>query len=52
MSEIQLIKFFVSRSFDLIQGNWECEKHAVMLGCLCKSPLRKDDGIYLQNGET
>ena len=35
--EIHLIKSFVSRSFDLIEGHWECKKHAVMLGCLCKA---------------
>ena len=28
---------FVSWSFDLIEGHWECEKHATMLGCLCKA---------------
>ena len=34
------IKIFVSRSFDLIEDNWECETRAVKLGCLCKAPLR------------
>ena len=33
---------FVSRSFDLIEGHWECEKHAIRLGCLiCKALLRE-----------
>ena len=40
--EIHWIKIFVSWSFDLIEGHWECEKHAVMLGFLCKSLLREE----------
>ena len=34
--EMHGIKIFVSRSFGLNEGHWECEKLAVMLGCLCK----------------
>ena len=30
----------------------ECEKHAVMLGCLCKALLRDEGATHLQNGET
>ena len=48
--EIHWIKFFVSRSFDLIEGHWECEKHAVMLGCLCKALLIKDRATHLHSG--
>ena len=50
--KIHLIKIFVSLSFNLIEGYWECKKHAVMLGCLCKAILRKEGGTHLQNGET
>ena len=49
---VRFIEFFVSRSFDLIEGHWECEKHAVMLDCLCKALLREDGATHLQNGET
>ena len=40
-SEIHLIKIFVSLSYDINEGHWECEKHAVMLGCLYKALLKK-----------
>ena len=43
---------FVSRSFDLIEGHWECERHAVMPGCLCQALLREEGVTHLQNGET
>ena len=46
------MKSFVSRSFDLIEGHWYCEKHAVMLCCLSKALLRDDGATHLQNGET
>ena len=46
------LKSFVSRSFDLIEGHWECEKHAAILGCLCKAPLREEGATHLQNGDT
>ena len=49
---LKSLKIFVSRSFDLIKGYWECEKHAVMFGCLCKALLRKEGGTHLQNRET
>ena len=39
--EINQIKIFVSWSFDLIEGHWKCEKHYIMLGCLCKPLLRE-----------
>ena len=48
-SEIRGIKIFVRRSFDLIKGHWDCEKHAVMLGCLCKALLREEGATHLQN---
>ena len=48
-SEIHWIKIFV---FDLIEGHWEREKHAAMLGCLCKALLREEGAKHLQNGET
>ena len=51
-SEIHLIKIFVSLSCDINEEHWECEKHAVMLGCLCKALLREEDATHLQNGET
>ena len=35
-----------------IEGHWECEKHAVMLGCLCKALLREEGATHLHNGET
>ena len=35
------LKFFVSLSFDLVEGHWECEKHEVMLSCICKALLRE-----------
>ena len=50
-SEIHWIKIFVSRSFDLIEGHWKCEKHAVMLGCLCKALLIEDRATYLHCGK-
>ena len=46
--EIHRIKTFVSRSFHLVEGHWECEKHAVMLGWLCKALLRKEGATHLQ----
>ena len=46
------IKIFVSVSFDLIEGHLECEKHAVMPGCLCKTLWREEGATHLQNGET
>ena len=49
---LEILKIFVSRSFDLIEGHWECEKQVVMLGCICKALLREDDVTHLQNGET
>ena len=52
MRFIDRIVIFVSWSFDLIEGHWECEKHAVMLGCLCKTLLREEGATQLQNGET
>ena len=48
--KIRWIKIFVSRSFGLTEGHWECEKHAVMLGCLCKALEREDGATFLQNG--
>ena len=42
----------ISLSFDLIEGHWECEKHAVMLGCLGKELLRVEGATHLQNGES
>ena len=44
--EIHWIKIFVSWSFDLIEGHWECEKHAAMLDCLCKSLLREEGATH------
>ena len=41
-----------SQSFDLIEGHWECEKHAVVLDCLCKPLLKEEGATHLQNGET
>ena len=49
LGEIHLIKIFVSRSFDLIEGLWECEKHAVMVGFLCKALLREEGVTHLKN---
>ena len=46
--EIHGIKIFVSRSSDLIEGHWGCEKHAAMLGCLCKALLRVEGETHLQ----
>ena len=48
------LNLFVSGhwSLDLIEGHLECEKHAVMLGCLCKPPLREDAATHLQKGDT
>ena len=43
---------FIIWSFDLIEGHWECEKHVVMLGFLCKVLLREGDAAHLQNRET
>ena len=37
--------------FDLTDGHWECEKHAVN-GCLCKALFREEGATNLQNGET
>ena len=37
---------------DLFEGHWEYGKHAIMLGCLCKAPLREEGPTHLQNGET
>ena len=37
-----------SRLFDLFKGYWECEKHSVMLGCLCKALLREAGTIHLK----
>ena len=45
-------EYFVSRSFDLIEGHWKCEKHAAMLEWLCTKLLREEDATYLQNKET
>ena len=36
----------------LIEGHWECEKHAVMLGCVCESFLREEGATHFQNGES
>ena len=30
------MRFIDSQSLDLVEGYWECEKHAVMSGCLRK----------------
>ena len=49
--EIHRIKIFVSWSFDLIERHWQCEKHMVMLGCLCKALVREEDATHMQNGE-
>ena len=46
------LKYAVSRSFGLTEGHLECEKHAVMLGCLCITLEREDGATFLQNGET
>ena len=46
------MKSYVSRSFDPFEGHWECEKHAVMLGCLCKALLREENATHLQNRKT
>ena len=35
--------------FCLIEGHCECEKQAVMLGCLCKALVRDGGATYLQN---
>ena len=43
---------FLSRSFDLIEEHVECEKHAFMLGCLCKVFSREEGATHLQNRET
>ena len=43
------VRFIVSWSFDPIEGHWECEKHAAMLGCLCKALLTEEDATHLQN---
>ena len=43
------LKTFVSLSYDLIEGHWECGKHAVMLGCLCKLILREEGVTHSQN---
>ena len=45
------LKILVSWSFALIEEHWECEKHVVMLGCLCKALLREEGAIHLQNGK-
>ena len=37
--------------FDQTEGHWKCQKHAVMLGCLCKALLREEGATHLQNGE-
>ena len=46
------VRFIELGSFDLIEGRWECEKHEVMFGCLCKALLRQEGATHLQNGET
>ena len=51
-SEIHRYKIFVSQSFDLIEWRWECEKHVIMLGCLCKALFIEEGATLLQNGET
>ena len=43
-ASVRFIEFliFVRRSLDIIEWHWECELHAVMLGCLiCKALLRE-----------
>ena len=50
--EIHRIKIVVSLSCHRIEGHWECEKHVVMLGCLCKVLLREASATLWQNGET
>ena len=45
------VKIFVSWSFDLIELHWDCEKHVIMFGCLCKALIREEGAIHLQNGE-
>ena len=47
-SRFASVRFIVSRSVDLIEGHWESEKHAVMLGCLCKALLREESATHLQ----
>ena len=41
---IALVRFIELKSLsigtDIVEGHWECKKHAVMLGCLCKALLR------------
>ena len=49
---IELKSLSVNPSKDLIEGHWECEKHAVMPGCFCKALLREEGVTHLQNGET
>ena len=34
-----------------MEGHWECEKHAVMLRCLCKSLSIQEGATHFQNGE-
>ena len=43
---------FVSQSFDHIEGHWECEKHAIMFGCLCNAPLREEGATHLHTEKT
>ena len=31
---IEFKSLSVGHNYDLIGGHWECEKHAIMLGCL------------------
>ena len=42
LGEIHWIKTFVSGSFDLIEGYWDCENHVAMFGCLCKALLSEN----------
>ena len=44
--EIHCIKIFVRN-----EGHWECEKYAIMLGCLCNALLKEEVATHLQNGE-
>ena len=45
------LKYMLDGLFDQTEGHWKCQKHAVMLGCVCKALLREEGATHLQNGE-
>ena len=51
-AQYALVRFIELKSFDLIEGHRECEKHAVMIDCLCKARLREEGATHFQNEET